>query len=116
MRNLSSAVAVTPFVLGTHMSVEERYPGGSIQVLIISRLSSPIKFSLRNLSLYMWLLALNVVLQRLYLCLCLTLGPSLVPLNACMCRGCLAPMWEDLAQKSLSDFIALSPTDELVQR
>ena len=26
-RNLSSAVAVTPFVLGKHMSVEERYPG-----------------------------------------------------------------------------------------
>ena len=28
---------------------------------------------------------------------------SLVPLNACICRGCLAPVCEDPAQKSLSD-------------
>jgi len=64
----------------------------------------------------MWLLALNVALRRLYLCLCLTLGLSLVPLNAYMCRGCSTPVWEDPTQKSLSDLIALSPTDELVQR
>ena len=46
---------------------------------------------------------------------CLTLGPSLVPLNACMCRGCPAPVWEDPTQKSLLDLIAPSP-DDLVQR
>ena len=40
----------------------------------------------------------------------------LVPLNACMCRGCLAPMWEDPAKKSLLDLIAPSSTDDLMQR
>ena len=54
--------------------------------------------------------------EGLYTCLCLTLSPSLVPLNAYMCRGCLAPVWEDPAQKSLLDFIAPSPIDDLVQR
>ena len=47
---------------------------------------------------------------------CLTLGPSLVPSNACMCRGVPTPVWEDPAQKSLSDLIAPSPTDDLAQR
>ena len=62
----------------------------------------------------MWLLALNVALQRLYLCICLTLGPSLVPLNAYMFRDCPAPVWEDPAQKSLLDLIDPSK-DDLVQ-
>ena len=44
------------------------------------------------------------------------LGPSLVPMNACMCRGCPAPVWEDPAQKSLLDLIAPPPTYDLVQR
>ena len=35
------------------------------------------------------------------------MSPSLVPLNACICRGCLAPVCEDLAQKSLSDISTL---------
>ena len=80
---------------------------------VIAQLSSPIRFSLGSLSLYTGLLALNVALRRLYLCLCLTLGPSLIPLNACMCRGCPTLVWKDLAPKSLSDFIAPSPTDDL---
>ena len=54
--------------------------------------------------------------EDLYPCLCLTLSPSLVPLNACMCRGCLAPVWEDPAQKSLLEIIAPSHADDLVQR
>ena len=32
-----------------------------------------------------------------------------------MFRGCPAPVWEDLAQKSLLDLIAHSSSDELVQ-
>ena len=33
-----------------------------------------------------------------------------------MCRGCLTPIWEDPAQKSLSDLSASYPKDGLVQR
>ena len=42
-----------------------------------------------------------------YLCLCLTHEPKLSSLK-CLhaCRGCLAPTWEDPAQKSLSDISA----------
>ena len=51
-----------------------------------------------------WLLALE--------CLCIhafawLVSPSLVPLNACICCGCLAPVCEDPTQKSLSDISAL---------
>ena len=35
------------------------------------------------------------------------MSPSLVPLNACKCHGCLAPVYEDPDQKSLSDISAL---------
>ena len=35
------------------------------------------------------------------------MSPSLVPLNVCICRGCLAPVCEDPTQKSLSDIFAL---------
>ena len=35
------------------------------------------------------------------------MSPSLVPLNACICHGCLAPVCEDPAQKSLSGISAL---------
>ena len=41
-----------------------------------------------------------------YSCLAWLMSPSLAPLNACICRGCLAPMCEDPAQKSLSDISA----------
>ena len=54
--------------------------------------------------------------EDLYPCLGLTLGPSLVPLNAYMCHGCPTPVWEDPAQTSLLDLIAPSPMDDLVQR
>ena len=45
--------------------------------------------------------------EDLYPCLCLTLRPSLVYLNACICRGYLALVCEDPAQKSLSNISTL---------
>ena len=53
---------------------------------------------------YVWLLALE--------CLCIhafawLMSLSLVPLNACICRGCLATVCEDPTQKSLSNISAL---------
>ena len=72
--------------------------------MLISWLS-PSRFPLlRSLSLYVWLLALE--------CLCIhafawLVSLSLVTLNACICHGCLAPMCEDPAQKSLSNISAL---------
>ena len=46
----------------------------------------------------------------------LDLRPKLSSLECLHVRGCSAPMWEDPAQKSLSDLIAPSPTADLVQR
>ena len=44
------------------------------------------------------------------------MSPSLVPLNACICHGCLTPMCEDPTQKSLLILSASYPKDGLVQR
>ena len=114
-RYLGSAVVVT-LLSSVSIRVSNSFILKQRSSYVIAQLSSPIRFSLGSLSLYTGLLALNVVLRRLYLCLCLTLGPSLVPLNACMFCGCPAPVWEDPAQKSLLDLIAPSSTDDLVQR
>ena len=67
---------------------------------------------LRSLSLCVWLLALECLYIHAFAWL---VSLSLVPLNACMRRGCLAPVCEDPTQKSLSDLSASYPKDGLVQ-
>jgi len=62
-RYLGSAVVVT-LLSSVSIRVSNSFILKQRSSYVIAQLSSPIKFSLRNLSLYMWLLALNVALRR----------------------------------------------------
>ena len=78
-RYLGSAIVVT-LLSSVSIRVSNSFILKQRSSYVIAQLSSPIKFSLRNLSLYMWLLALNVVLRRPLSMPLLDLRPKLSPL------------------------------------
>ena len=79
-RYLGSAVVVT-LLSSVSIRVSNSFILKQRSSYVIAQLSSPIKFSLRNLSMYMWLLALNVALWRPLSMLLLDIRPKLSSLK-----------------------------------